>query len=127
MTLVHWWIIVTQLNNSLLKGTPMPRITYRPRLIAFLLLAAMAFPAWSADVIKGRALYNQNCQNCHGSQGKPQLPGTPDFSRGERMLRADHDLIMAVRHGKGMMPAFEGRFEDEDFFNLVAYLRTLRR
>jgi len=105
----------------------MPRMTNRPRLIAVLLLAVMTVPAWSADVIKGRALYSQHCQNCHGSQGRPQIPGAPDFSRGERMLVADHDLILAIRHGKNMMPAFEGRFQDEDFFDLVAYLRTLRR
>jgi len=105
----------------------MPRKTHCLRLIVVLMLAAMASPAWSADVIKGKILYNQHCQNCHGAQGRPQLPGSPDFSRGERLLRSDHDLIMAIRHGTGMMPAFEGRFENEDFFNLVAYLRTLRR
>lgn len=104
-----------------------PRKTHILRLILFVAMAFAAAPAMAADVLKGRVLYNQHCQNCHGTRGQPQMPGTPDFSRGERLLQADHELILAVRHGKGMMPAFEGRFENEDYFDLVAYLRTLRR
>ncbi len=99
------------------------------KLRPLLLLAIFAGSqiALAADIDHGRRLYGQHCQVCHGIQGTAQIPGAPDFSRGERLLRPNHDLILAIRHGKGMMPAFEGRFEDQAYFDLIAYLRTFWR
>ncbi len=54
------------------------------------------------------------------------MPGMPDFSRGEALLRPDERIVDVIRRGRGMMPAFEGRFTADEFYDLVAYLRTLR-
>lgn len=83
--------------------------------------------AAAADAINGGKLYARFCQNCHGSDGAGQIPGAPDFSRGERMLQADSAIVDSIKNGKGMMPAYRGQLTARELFDLSAYLRTLRR
>lgn len=82
--------------------------------------------AMAADPTKGRKIYMQHCQNCHGLSGKAQMPGVPDFSRGEGLFRPDIELVRQIRLGRGMMPAFEGLFTEDELLDVVAFLRTLR-
>ena len=90
------------------------------------LILGVPDPAGAADISVGARLYHRHCQDCHGARGRPNMPGMPDFSRGEALLRPDDRIVDAIRRGQGMMPAFEGRFSAEEFYDLVAYLRTLR-
>ncbi len=83
--------------------------------------------AGAADAVNGGKLYARFCQNCHGSDGAGQIPGAPDFSRGERMLRADTVIVDSIKNGMGMMPAYRGQLTTRELFDLTAYLRTLRR
>lgn len=92
-----------------------------------LFLSMLALPVLAADPQKGRQFYTKNCQNCHGATGVAQLPGLPDFSRGESLLRSDNDVLAFIRQGSGMMPAFRGLLSDRDILDVIAYLRTLRR
>ncbi|MBI5449752.1 MAG: cytochrome c [Gammaproteobacteria bacterium] len=86
-----------------------------------------AFDTQAADPQAGKALYNRQCANCHGSNGMPQLPGLPDFTRSEGLLRADTELKSAIQAGKGMMPAFRGLLTETQILDVIAYLRTLHR
>lgn len=88
--------------------------------------AAWSACATAADPNKGRALYNTHCQNCHGANGTGQLPGMPNFARGDGLFKPDMEVVRAIKSGKGMMPAFQGILSDNDFLDLVSYLRTLR-
>jgi len=94
-----------------------------------LLLACIAAPTgvWAADPQKGNQLYTKNCQNCHGADGVAQMPGVPDFRRGEGLFRSDDDLLQFIRNGSGMMPAYRGLLSDRDILDVISYLRTLRR
>lgn len=91
-------------------------------------LAAIVYSttALAADPSKGRVIYTKHCQNCHGVDGAGQFPGMPDFSRGESLFRPDSELVGVIRTGRGMMPAFEGMYTEEQLLDVVAYLRTLR-
>lgn len=82
--------------------------------------------AHAADPKNGGEIYGRQCINCHGQRGKPTMPGVPDFSRGERLMQSDIDLIKVISRGKGMMPAYQGLLTEKDIFDVVAYLRTLR-
>lgn len=82
--------------------------------------------AQAADPKHGREIYNKQCVNCHGENGRPNMPGVPDFSRGERLMQSDIDLIKTLNRGKGMMPAFQGILTEKDILDVIAYLRTLR-
>lgn len=80
----------------------------------------------AADSIKGTKLYNERCANCHGSGGKPNMPGVPDFSRNQGLMQGDLTLVKTISVGKGMMPAFQGLLTQQEIFDVVAYLRTLQ-
>jgi quinoprotein glucose dehydrogenase len=67
----------------------------------------------------GRAVYEQNCQMCHG----PELKGDrgPAIDSAYSRLGAD-GLHTAIMKGKGMMPPFAG-MPDDNLNYLMAFLR----
>lgn len=95
-------------------------------LAAMVGLFAGATGAMAADPGKGRQIYMQHCQNCHGLNGTPQMPGIPDFRRGESLFKPDIEVVRKIRSGQGMMPSYEGLFTEEELLDVVAFLRTLR-
>lgn len=90
-----------------------------------LLAASMSGDLYAADTNKGRQLYQTNCAICHGPTGKAVLPGTPNFDRGEGVLKPDFTLLAAIRSGKNAMPAFQGIMSDRDIMDVIAFVRTL--
>jgi mono/diheme cytochrome c family protein len=91
-----------------------------------LLALSWLHDAMAADPSKGRALYMTHCQNCHGVDGRGQLPGMPNFARGEGLFKPDLELVHSIKSGNGVMPAYQGMFTDNELLDLVAFLRTLR-
>ena len=102
------------------------RIQQVTLIAAMLITGLWAQQAIAADPNKGREIYMQHCQSCHGSDGVGQLPGMPNFARGESLFKPDIELVRVIRAGRGMMPAYQGMFTDEQLLDVVAYLRTLR-
>jgi cytochrome c6 len=84
-------------------------------------------PAQAGDVFKGRRLYAEHCTRCHGNDGVPLLPGTPNLSRGEGLLAPDQTLLRSLRFGKGLMPGFETVIRGREELDVLAYVRSLRR
>lgn len=82
--------------------------------------------AGAADPLAGAKTYNQRCATCHGTRGAPTMPGVPDFSRGQVLMKNDLALIETINVGKGMMPAFQGRLSEQEILDVIAYIRTLR-
>lgn len=97
---------------------------------AALVLATAAFgvihAALAADVIKGADLYRQHCVGCHGSNGRPQMPLAPDFSRPTALLKPDTTLLHSIRKGQGAMPGYQGQLRDREILDIVAHMRTFR-
>jgi len=89
-------------------------------------LALLQPAARAADTSHGADLYRQHCANCHGGDGRPVMPGAPDFSRPTSLLKPDLALLGAVRSGRGAMPSYQGLLRDRDILDIVAHLRTLR-
>ena len=60
------------------------------RVFRGVLVAAVAFwfspPVNAADVYNGKTVYNSYCQGCHGTNGRGEMPGTPNFSRGGALI-----------------------------------------
>lgn len=92
-------------------------------LAAFLVFTAA--PSGAADIAKGGTLYATYCAACHGTNGNPVMPGTPNFRRLESLMRPDLQLLTSIRNGKGAMPGFFGVLRDREILDVVAYLRTL--
>jgi len=82
----------------------------------------------------GMALYTKNCASCHGKTGLgdgvkartlKDFPG--DFSKGEFQSLSDGDMFYKTKTGRGDMPKYEGKLADDDIWNIVNYLRTLKK
>src|SRR5262245_61475788 len=86
----------------------------------------------------GRELYMQRCADCHGKEGKgngylsAQLkrdgqPITPT-NLASRVVQAntDGELFWKITNGRSPMPANRVRFDDEQRWYIVTYLRTLK-
>jgi mono/diheme cytochrome c family protein len=82
----------------------------------------------------GMALYAKNCASCHGKAGLgdgvkartlKDFPG--NFSKGEFQNLSDGDMFYKTKTGRGDMPKYEGKLADDDIWNMVNYLRTLKK
>lgn len=73
----------------------------------------------------GEHLFAETCAACHGPQGEgavgPSLHNNPFVS-----AASDEELLALLQRGRPgtAMPAFEGRYTDEEFQALIALLRS---
>ena len=70
-----------------------------------------------------RETFDENCAACHGYDGVPMLPGTPNFIAGERLERSDDELLTTIAQGKDLMPPWEGELTVEQRKQLLNYIR----
>jgi mono/diheme cytochrome c family protein len=87
-----------------------------------------------ASTKAGLALYMKNCASCHGKTGLgdgvkarslKDFPG--DFSKADFQKQTDGDLFYETKAGRGEMPKYEGKLTDDDIWNMVNYMRTLKK
>lgn len=77
-------------------------------------------------------IYASKCAGCHGTAGAGDGPAAvaldpkpTDFTSAEyQKSRTDEQIAIAIKDGKGTMPAFKGQFSDAQVAQLVAYLRS---
>lgn len=86
--------------------------------------ALLATPVHAADVNNGKQLYQTYCQACHGITGQGDMPGTPNFTRGQGLLKPDLALLNVINEGRNAMPAFQGILDHYETLDVIAYLRT---
>lgn len=97
-------------------------------LAAAIAVLALSTPAaHAADPARGAQIYNVHCASCHGVNGVSVMPTAPNFARSERMLQPDFQLLAAIKAGRAAMPAYNGVLPDRDIYDVIAYMRTLRR
>lgn len=94
--------------------------------ILALVLLAVAAGAAAADINSGARIYQMHCASCHGPTGISIVPGTPNFARGEGLMKPDMTLLAAVRTGLNAMPGYIGILNDRQMLDAIAYSRTLR-
>jgi len=97
------------------------------RRVAMLGALAAVMPAYAADVGKGAQIYAAQCLSCHGRDGVSVMPGAPNFARNEGLMQPDAALLASIKAGKNAMPAYVGILSDQEIFDVIAYMRTLRR
>jgi mono/diheme cytochrome c family protein len=86
-----------------------------------------------ADLVQGEVLYRDNCQACHGVQGRGSKQGPPLSHKGYRSSHhADLAFFQAVRDGVkqhhwnfGDMPA-QPQISTEQAGHIVRYVRQLQ-
>jgi mono/diheme cytochrome c family protein len=85
----------------------------------------------TAQQAEGKHLYTERCAHCHEDNDLALKKVPPDlhgvFSRSTLPSGApanDQQVRNVVLSGKGMMPAFAGRFDDAQMRDLLDYLHT---
>ncbi|SHL59105.1 c-type cytochrome [Hymenobacter psychrotolerans] len=81
--------------------------------------AASAKPVLAA----GKALFAQNCEVCHGPDGKRGLNGAHDLTKSNLNTAG---RVYMVTQGLGKMPGFKGQLTEAQIQEVVAYSLTLR-
>ena len=91
-----------------------------------------AVPYQAASITTGATAYREHCAACHGPQGAGNGPAGTTLSPPPSDLRAHHatlhtagDLFWWITHGRRQMPAFGGRLDVEERWDLVNFIRTL--
>jgi cytochrome c6 len=90
-------------------------------------IALAGSPVEAADTTKGAQLYAKHCAGCHGSNGVPVMPGTPNFTQPQSMMRSDAAFAAVIRNGRMTMPGYRGLLKESEVYDVIAYLRTLLR
>ncbi len=103
-----------------------------------ILIAALALPVAAARAADVKALYEKECQKCHGEDGKGQTKmgkklGAKDYTDPKVQAEMKDDAsFKAIKEGlkdkedKTLMKPIEGA-SDEDIKALVAYMRTFKK
>jgi mono/diheme cytochrome c family protein len=80
---------------------------------------------------EGKHLYDVRCAHCHEDNDlalkkvPPDLHGVFDHKTLPSGIPATDDAVrLNVLKGRGMMPGFAGRFNDEQMADLLAYLHA---
>lgn len=87
------------------------------------------------SLVAGEAGYVQNCQVCHGTEGRGDGPGAPGLTPPPAdltihvPLHPDRDLFRFIHDGipGTAMAPLGARLSDNDIWNLVNYIKTLGR
>lgn len=88
-----------------------------------------------ASIADGKTLWIQHCASCHGKTGigdgkKAAQLETPvgDFSTAAFQKQSDGALFYKVAEGRDDMPGFKKKLpEQEDMWNLVVFMRSLKK
>jgi mono/diheme cytochrome c family protein len=84
----------------------------------FLTLFLLLSPAVLASDMTGEQIYKTYCAGCHGAGMCPSF-----VEDKTRLAKADEELLLSIKKGKGMMPAYDWLFSDDDIMKVIKYLR----
>jgi mono/diheme cytochrome c family protein len=87
-----------------------------------------------ASIQAGEAIYKKTCAACHGKTGvgngpkAKSLDTTPtDFTKAAFQNETDGAIFYQTKVGREDMPKYDKKIEDSDIWNIVNYLRTLKK
>jgi len=87
-----------------------------------------------ASINAGTLLYKKHCASCHGRAGlgdgvkARQLETFPgDFSGADFQGQTDGEHFYKTKFGRNEMPAYDKKVSDDDIWNIVNYMRTLKK
>ncbi len=84
---------------------------------------AFSLATSSTELAQGKSVYQANCADCHGADGKKSAKS--DLSDQARMAKLSlDDLVKVINQGVDAMPAFESQLSIEDRYAAAAYVRT---
>jgi mono/diheme cytochrome c family protein len=104
----------------------------------FVLVGLVLSPSYAqdypSDLVRGKAVYERHCQNCHGPTGRGDGPVAAslkvppaNFQRFQSFLKSDEELLRTIEHGVVFSPmhAWRGQLTDGEMQDVVAHIRLL--
>jgi len=87
------------------------------------------------SIAAGKTLWSTHCSSCHGKTGlgdgnkAAQLKTQPaDFSKASFQSQSDGSIYYKISEGRDDMPSFKKKIpEQEDIWDLVVFVRTLKK
>jgi len=116
-----------------LSGKPNQLIRFAGRFacLSLLLSGCHSVPPLTPQQAEGKHLYDIRCAHCHEDNdlNLKQIPPNLHAVFMQAKLPSgaaatDTDVARVVLKGRGLMPAFAGRFTDEQMAALLAYLHA---
>jgi len=89
--------------------------------------------ATHASIMRGRKLFQANCVSCHGAQGKGDGPAAAALNPKPADLTAmaglhpDGDFAWKIANGRGPMPAWKGTLTENQIWDLVNFIQSLKK
>ncbi len=91
-------------------------------------------PSNPDNLTLGAELFAKNCKSCHGTKGKGDGPKAAnlettcgDFTTPQFQSQTDGEIYYKMKEGRDDMPTFKKKIADEeDFWQMVNYIRTLK-
>jgi mono/diheme cytochrome c family protein len=87
-----------------------------------------------ADAPRGKAVYGQYCQACHGPKGQGDgwvmfYPPVTDLTADRVKSRTDKQLLTTIHQGRSntAMGSWRLVLSDEERHDVLAYIRTLQK
>lgn len=87
-----------------------------------------------ASTAAGQVIFSKTCAACHGKTGLGDGPKAKslktvpnDFSKAASQNQSDGEHFYMTKTGRGDMPKYEGKLSDDDIWNVVNYMRTLKK
>lgn len=99
-----------------------------------LVLSSLYAQDYPPDRTRGKAVYEQHCQRCHGPNGRGDGPDAAsskvppaNFQRFQSFLKSDEEFLRTIEHGIVFSPmhAWRGRLTDGEMEDVVVYIRLL--
>ena len=100
-----------------------------------LIVSGTVIASGNGDPEKGKDLFRESCQHCHGFNGKGDgemasylTPPPSNLASESTQAKSDEelrDVILKGREGTAMT-GFEGALEESQLADLLAYIRSLR-
>jgi len=83
------------------------------------------FSTTDVTLLSGRELYASSCIACHGETGRSMILGAANFSDPRYSSRqSPSDFYVAITQGRGSMPAYQARLDQDDRWAVIDYIRT---
>jgi mono/diheme cytochrome c family protein len=87
-----------------------------------------------AGITAGKDLYNKNCAACHGRTGLGDGPKSKgltipvaSFMKAEYQNQSEGDQFYKSKFGRGEMPKYEGKIDDNGIWQILIYIKTLKK
>lgn len=84
------------------------------------------------DLERGKFVYENYCQMCHGSSGAgdgwlvPKYPNPPSYQSEKLKVMSPEQMFQSISQGIRNMPAHAGQLEEQDRWRVIYYVRHLQ-